>query len=145
MGLTGRVLLQSGNLVFQSDGRTGAKLERMLEVQTESSRECPPTTSSEPRLVERSLPAIHSRRQRARQPSSSCSQKARRKQSVEALQAAIRGPEIVRSDGKQVYVVYPAGIGRSKLTSILIEQKLGSRGTGRNWNTVLKLAALIQG
>jgi uncharacterized protein (DUF1697 family) len=34
------------------------------------------------------------------------------------------------------------GIGRSRLTSALIEKKLGTRGTGRNWNTVLKLAAL---
>jgi len=29
-----------------------------------------------------------------------------------------------------------------KLTISVIEKKLGSRGTGRNWNTVLKLGAL---
>jgi uncharacterized protein (DUF1697 family) len=62
---------------------------------------------------------------------------------VEALQAAVQGPEIVRSHGRQLYLVYPEGIGRSKLTNTLIERKLGTRGTGRNWNTVLKLAALI--
>src|SRR5262249_42069467 len=61
---------------------------------------------------------------------------------VEALRAAIEGPEIVRCDGKQLYIVYPDGIGRSKLTVALIEKKLDSRGTGRNWNTALKLAAL---
>ena len=32
----GRSLLQSGNLVFQGDGRTGAELERLLEAETES-------------------------------------------------------------------------------------------------------------
>ncbi|HEV3204383.1 MAG TPA: DUF1697 domain-containing protein, partial [Gemmataceae bacterium] len=63
---------------------------------------------------------------------------------LKALQAAIRGPEVIRAKGKQLYAVYPAGIGRSKLTNTLIEQKLGSRGTGRNWNTVLKLAALCR-
>jgi uncharacterized protein (DUF1697 family) len=62
---------------------------------------------------------------------------------VHALQAAVKGPEIVRSDGKQLYLAYPAGIGRSKLTGNLIEHKLGTRGTGRNWNTVLKLNALV--
>ena len=31
------------------------------------------------------------------------------------------------------------------LTVALIEKKLGTRGTGRNWNTVLKLAALVGG
>lgn len=58
------------------------------------------------------------------------------------LQAAVTGPEVMRRDGKQLYIVYPAGIGRSKLSIALIERKLGIRGTGRNWNTVLKLAAL---
>jgi uncharacterized protein (DUF1697 family) len=43
--------------------------------------------------------------------------------------------------GKQLYIVYPDGIGRSRLTVALIEKKLGTRGTGRNWNTALKLAA----
>jgi len=63
---------------------------------------------------------------------------------VTALKAAIRGPELVRAQGKQLYLIYPAGIGRSKLTAALIEKHLGTRGTGRNWNTVLKLAALVR-
>jgi uncharacterized protein (DUF1697 family) len=63
---------------------------------------------------------------------------------VEALQAAIKGSEIVRAEGKQAYIVYPEGVGRSKLTTALIENKLSSRGTGRNWNTVLKLLSLTQ-
>jgi uncharacterized protein (DUF1697 family) len=61
---------------------------------------------------------------------------------VAALQAAIPGRETVRAEGKHAYIIYPDGIGRSKLTIDLIERKLGTRGTGRNWNTVLKLAAL---
>jgi uncharacterized protein (DUF1697 family) len=63
---------------------------------------------------------------------------------VEALQAATRGPEKVRAHGRHAYITYPAGIGRSKLTPALIEPKLGCRGTGRNWNTVLKLLALSE-
>ena len=64
---------------------------------------------------------------------------------VAALQATIRGPEIVRAKGRQAYIVYPDGIGRSRLTSALIERKLGTRATGRNWNTVLKLGAVATG
>ena len=60
---------------------------------------------------------------------------------VKAVQAAITGPEIIRADGRQVYIVYPAGIGKSRLTNVLLE-KLGIRGTARNWNTVLRIAAL---
>jgi uncharacterized protein (DUF1697 family) len=61
---------------------------------------------------------------------------------VKALQAAITGSEVVRAVGKQLCAVYPDGIGRSRLTNAFIEKTLDTRGTGRNWNTVLKLGAL---
>ncbi len=62
------------------------------------------------------------------------------KDALEALRAAIKGPETVRLIGRNAYLAYPAGIGSSKLTITVIERKLGFRGTARNWNTVLKLA-----
>jgi uncharacterized protein (DUF1697 family) len=40
------------------------------------------------------------------------------------------------------YLVYPDGVGASKLTAAKIENALGSSGSARNWNTVLKLRAL---
>jgi uncharacterized protein (DUF1697 family) len=52
------------------------------------------------------------------------------------------GPEILHGEGRQACIVYPDGIGRSRLTAALIERKLATRGTARNWNTVMKLAAL---
>ena len=61
---------------------------------------------------------------------------------VKALQAAITGREVVRASGRHAYVVYPDGAGKSRLTPALMDRKLGARGTGRNWNTVLKLAAI---
>ena len=63
---------------------------------------------------------------------------------VKALQAAIKGREVVRARGRHAYIVYPDGVGRSRLTSALIEKALGTRGTGRNWNTVLKLRAMTR-
>lgn len=63
---------------------------------------------------------------------------------VEALRDAIRDRETVATAGPHLYAVYPDGIGRSRLTNRLIEGKLGTRGTGRNWNTVTKLAALLK-
>jgi uncharacterized protein (DUF1697 family) len=61
---------------------------------------------------------------------------------VERLQAAVSGPEVIRARGKDAYIVYPNGVGRSRLTNALLERHLGTRGTGRNWNTVLKLRAI---
>jgi uncharacterized protein (DUF1697 family) len=48
---------------------------------------------------------------------------------------------LVETVGKQLYAVYPDGQGRSKLTIKVIESKLGTQGTARNWNTALKVAA----
>jgi uncharacterized protein (DUF1697 family) len=61
---------------------------------------------------------------------------------MKALQAAIKGREVVKACGRQAYFVYPDGQGRSKLTIQVIEKALGTRGTARNWNTVLKLGEL---
>ena len=38
--------------------------------------------------------------------------------------------------GRELFVNYGAGMGTSRLTNVLIEKKLGVRGTARNWNTV---------
>jgi uncharacterized protein (DUF1697 family) len=60
------------------------------------------------------------------------------------LQKAIKGREIARGKGNQIYVYYPDGQGRSKLTNALIEKTLGTRATARNWNTVLRLHEATQ-
>ena len=73
-----------------------------------------------------------------------CLKTAPAKAAVQDLAAAIRGRELIRAVGRELYLVYPAGIGLSKLTGALIERKLNTRGTARNWNTVLKLAALAE-
>jgi len=141
-------LLQSGNLVFRSDRRTGAKLEQLLEAETKkrfdlsidflvrsavewemvvSRNPFPDAAEHDPShllvMFLKTTPAA---------------------KDVQALQAAIVGPEVVHADGNHLYAVYPAGIGDSKLTNTLIERKLGARGTGRNWNTILKLAAMTR-
>ena len=66
------------------------------------------------------------------------------KREVAALQATIEGREVLKAKGQDLYIVYPDGIGRSKLTVSLIEKKLNTRGTCRNWNTTLKLLAMAQ-
>ena len=43
-----------------------------------------------------------------------------------------------------LYIDYPDGAGNSKLTNVLIERKLETRGTARNWNTALKIADMAR-
>jgi uncharacterized protein (DUF1697 family) len=49
------------------------------------------------------------------------------------------GPEMLELRGPEIYLYYPQGIGRSKLSGAVIEDKLQTSGTGRNWNTLEKL------
>src|SRR5712691_38367 len=141
-----RSLLQSGNLVFRSDTRTDSHLERLLE--TEAAKRLVPHTDFFVRTA-REWKAVIAHNpfpeEAKRDPSHLIVvflKDAPDVKDVEALQAAITGPEVVRAHGNHAYVVYPNGIGRSRLTNTVIETKLGTRGTGRNWNTVLRLDAL---
>jgi uncharacterized protein (DUF1697 family) len=45
---------------------------------------------------------------------------------------------------RKVYLHYPHGLARSKLGGPAMDKALGSRGTARNWNTILKLLELAE-
>ncbi len=51
-------------------------------------------------------------------------------------------PEELHIVGRDVYVYFPTGMGRSKLSWPLIAKSLKTSGTGRNLNTVEKLIAM---
>jgi uncharacterized protein (DUF1697 family) len=142
-----RSVLQSGNVVFSCSDAANAALEAKLEtalaksmgVQTEffvrSAREWAAIIAGNPhpdaarddpaRLVLMTFKAAPAAKD------------------VATLRAAITGPETLTAAGKQAYIIYPDGQGESKLTNAVIQRKLGVTGTARNWNTVLKLAALL--
>lgn len=63
----------------------------------------------------------------------------------EDIQKTYTGPEELHITGQEAYIYYPDGIGRSKLTNTFLEKKLQTRGTARNWNTVLRLQQMMQG
>ena len=50
-----------------------------------------------------------------------------------------KGPEMMELRGPEIYLHYPNGVGRSKLTNAVLEGKLNTTGTSRNWNTLTKL------
>ena len=60
-------------------------------------------------------------------------------ENVEKLQPYKSKTEEFRIIGKEIYLFYPDGYGRSKLTNNIFELKLGLKTTTRNWNTVNKL------
>ncbi len=60
----------------------------------------------------------------------------------EVLDAEAYRPDAFTLIGRHLYLHYPNGSGRSKLTNALFEQALGVRSTTRNWTTVTRLARL---
>ena len=143
-----RTLLNSGNAVFRTDREiTPAALETQLATEAERRlglrTEFHVRTAAEWRALIEANPLPEAA---ARSPGHLvvlCMKTAPTAAAVEVLRAANPGPEIIRADGRQLYIDYSThGIGESKLTPALMDRKLGTPGTGRNWNTVLKLAAL---
>ena len=60
--------------------------------------------------------------------------------------AAVKGAagERLKLSGRELYVHYPEGQGRSKVTNAVLERALGVPVTVRNWNTVTKLSTMLQ-
>ena len=144
-----RTLLQSGNVVFEApDPRRSAALEQKLETSAakrfgrpidffvRSANEWAGVIGKNPFPAEAKRDPSHLVLMAFKDAPSAAA--------VNALEAAIKGRETINAAGRHAYVVYPDGIGRSKLTNALIEKTLGTRGTGRNWNTVLKLAQMMK-
>ncbi|MBV8567485.1 MAG: DUF1697 domain-containing protein [Methylobacteriaceae bacterium] len=143
-----RSLLQSGNLVFRGSAATGADLERLLEIEAEKrlglKTDFLVRTADQWQAIVAGNPFLA---EAERDPSHLVVMVLKgmvEEAGVTALRAAITGPEILSAKAREAYVVYSAGIGRSRLTNTLIERKLGTRGTARNWNTVLRLATLAR-
>jgi uncharacterized protein (DUF1697 family) len=142
-------LLQTGNLIFRSKAPTGADLEEFLEAEALKRHQLRTDFFVRREEEWKRMIANNPFRDEARRDASHLVvmllKQVPAANAVETLRTSITGPERVSVDGNQAYLVYPAGIGRSRLTNAFVERKLGTRGTSRNWNTVLKLEAAISG
>ena len=65
-------------------------------------------------------------------------------EALAALDHAAFAPDQLIADGRHLYLWYPSGSARSKLTGALLERKLGVTTTARNWSTMQKLADMIE-
>jgi uncharacterized protein (DUF1697 family) len=138
-----------GDLVFNSDGRTGAELQAQLE--TELMARFALRTDVYVRTAQawQALVAANPFPEfAAADPGWLMTlflKDTPDKKAIGALRAAIRGTEQVRAESRQLYAIYPDGVGGSKLTNSLVEKTLGTRITGRSWTTVLALAEMVAG
>lgn len=143
-----RTYVQSGNVIFKTRERDLARLATRVEDQVESTFGFRPgvilRTASDVRDVIAANP-FSTRRDiesnkfhvmfLARQPGTD-------------VRAAVLGieadPEELRMAGRELYLYYPNGMGRSKLQPALIERTLKISGTCRNWNSVTKMLEMAE-
>jgi uncharacterized protein (DUF1697 family) len=148
-GFTGaRTLMQTGNLILPAAPAEGANLEALIERELEaglglatdvfvrSADELADVIAKNPFPEEAKRDPSHLLVVFRKAPADEAL--------VRAIRATITGREAVEAVGRHLYIVYPDGIGRSKLKVPEKKADASTRGTGRNWNTVLKLAESLR-
>jgi uncharacterized protein (DUF1697 family) len=141
-------LLRSGNVVLTAPRRSAAALEREIEgaLKAELGLEstCLVRTAAELRKVVEADPfgetASNGSRYLALFLSAQPSAAALREHDPRAL-----APEEIRLGDRVIYQWCPDGFLEAPAVGPFVEKHLGVRASGRNWNTVTKLAALLDG
>ena len=62
----------------------------------------------------------------------------------EAIQKIKVDQEELHLDGRELYIYFPNGMGRSRVSTAAIERAIQTPGTGRNWNSVTKLLDMAE-
>lgn len=141
-----RTLLASGNVVFRSSEASSERLEKRLEEAVAKKMKVETDffvrSAGEWEAIVKANPYPKMAKEDPGHLVMMCLKDAPSAAAITTLQKAIKGRETVKGKGRQAYFEYPDGIGSSKLTITMIERHLGTTGTARNWNTVVKLAAL---
>jgi len=140
--------VQSGNVVFASDERDAAvvakKLQAAIEKKVGFRPEVMVRTAGEIREVVARNPFA---KRRGLEPKKLLVTFLSGEPDAEGLKAA-RGmktdPEEMRIEGREAFVYYPNGFGKSKLVWPKVERMLKVAGTARNWNSVVKLLEMAE-
>ena len=67
-----------------------------------------------------------------------------RESAADELRVRAESGERIALAAGGLWVYFPVGVARSKITPAAVDKAMGSVATGRNWNTVLKIRALLE-
>jgi uncharacterized protein (DUF1697 family) len=138
--------IQSGNVVFRADGRAEELADRLRAAIAERFGCDVPIVLRTATDLDRVLagnPFTHADEDTSRLhvgflagvPSA---------ETVAAMPPKPPGRESFHVAGGEVYLLYPDGMGRSKLTTAYFDRALGTTMTARNWRTVTRLAEMAR-
>ena len=143
-----QTLLQSGNVVFKTDGKDLSRLSKRIADAIERS------AGFRPDVILRTVSELRNaiaKNPFAKRPNIDSSKflvtflagdpTPEARKNALAIDAA---PEELHILGRELYIYFPNGLARPKLTWPLLERALKLSGTGRNWNTVRKLLEIAE-
>lgn len=139
-----RTLLASGNLVVESDAppaKVADTLERAIEARFGRPIEVIVRTPSQWAAMIRANPFAEHAAEGGSKLLAMVMKDGIKAGAVEALRGFAAAGERVEAAGGDLFFWFPDGQGRSKMAEKAQPRLIGV-GTGRNWNTVLKIAAL---
>lgn len=147
-----RTYVQSGNVIFRTKERSSAKLAKKIQDAIEKTFDCRPEvvlrTTEELRNAIAASPFAG---RRNLNPSNILVTFLTQEPPAEAhdkLAALKSHPEEIHLKGRELYIYFPNGIGKSKLPWSQVEKIVKVTGTARNWNSVnamLELAEKMEG
>jgi uncharacterized protein (DUF1697 family) len=142
-----KTLLASGNLVLWGKSGSDADIEKRLEDGLEKRMglrtEFMVRTPAELKAIIEGNPFADQARERPNHLLVNFLKAPLPPGDLAVLRAAITGPEQVHAKGRELYIDFRDGIGDSTLDRDWKKTKKAPLATARNWNTVLKLAAMV--
>jgi uncharacterized protein (DUF1697 family) len=138
----------SGNVVFRTEAQSLTALAKRIESAIERD------FGLRPRVILRSTSELKDavarnpfRTRRGIEPNKLLVMFLESHPAAEAVEQALQikaDPEELHIDGREVYMYFPNGLARPKLSWVAVEKKLQTPGTGRNWNSVTKLLEIAE-
>jgi uncharacterized protein (DUF1697 family) len=140
--------VQSGNVIFQTQEKDQEKLTRRIQDAIEKTHGFRPgvmlrTAAELKEVVSRNPFARRSGIEPGRLLVNFLAADPGKQAREKALAIKI-GPEEMHLVGREAYIYFPNGQGRSKFPWAAIERALGTSGTGRNWNSVTKMLEMAE-
>lgn len=142
-----KTLLASGNVVFTADERDGAVLEKALEAALASvlglKTDVLARNSADVRKVIEANPFPDAARSHPNHLLVSFHRDPVPDGLIGRIPELYEGPERLEAIGRELYIDFPDDVGHSKLPQVMAKLKFPKIATMRNWNTVGKLAVML--
>jgi uncharacterized protein (DUF1697 family) len=143
-----RTYVQSGNVIFRTKEKNTAKLARKIQDAIEMTFKCRPEvilrTTGELRKAIAASPFANRRNLEPAKILVTFLAAEPPPEAHENLAKLRSHPEEIHLNGRELYIYFPNGAGKSKLPWSQVERFLRVTGTARNWNSVTNILAMAE-